>query len=282
MQPPLITVNNIQEALYCERKLYLQEVLQLQEPPSYIKAKQHILYEALLYTNRAEKGIIQTLTNQPRHEEVEDKYYDSARRSLQEALLNNREEIIALDKSLIETHKQLWQELLPYIKSRIKNTYHYMTKHHVYGKELWDAIQPKITYRVPLQSEDLGLQMVLDRIDAYKDHAVPYIYKKQQAAEEGIWQNHKYELMAAMLLLSEEGLPVKEAILGYNKGVDERTLAYDEALVERLHKILQNTITLLTTKQLPEKVANKNKCTHCMYKEQCYDDIFIQAKQQEL
>lgn len=280
MEEPL-PIHQLTQALYCQRKLYLQEILRFKQPSTYADVKRSILQEALIYTNRAEPGIVKNLKSYPRYDDVQDKYYDSARRSLQEALLNHREQLREHDKSIIETHKQLWNEITPYIRDRIKNTFEFSTKNHIYGNELWWELLPKITYHLSLSSKKLGISMVIDRVDNYPHTATPWLYKKQSPPEKGIWYNHKYELAAAMLLLGEQGLITQEAILAYEDGKQERTLEMDPELNNQLHAAIKKTRLLLTEKKLPERVANTKKCESCPYKEQCYNDHYMQAKQQE-
>lgn len=278
----LIPIHHLTQALYCQRKLYLQEVLKLGQPSTYNDIKRSILQEALRYTNRSESGIVKTLKSYPSYDTVEDKYYDSARRSLQEALLNHREQLRAFDKSIIDTHKHLWQELMPYIRDRIKNTYDFSTKNRIYGNELWWELLPKITYHLSLASKKLGISMIIDRVDNYPHTATPWLYKSSSPPEQGIWYNHKYELAAAMLLLAEQGLIIQEAILAYEDGKHLRTLDMDPEIDDQLLKAIATTKGILTQKKLPERTKNTKKCEHCAYKHQCYDDAFMQARQQEL
>ena len=280
MDDPL-PLHLLSTALYCQRKLYIEEVLSLKAPQGYADVKRDILQEALRYTNRAEPGIVKNIKEPARHDEIEDKYYDSARRSLQEAILNHREALHEQDASIIETHKQVWTEIKPYIKARIRNTHTFATTNHVYGNDLWWDLMPKITYGLNISSRKLGISMTIDRVDNYPHIAIPWLYKRQLPPEQGIWHNNRHELVAAMLALAEQGLITQEAVLAYEDGKQPRTLEMEPELEEQLRTALERTRAILDKGELPARVENTRKCERCPHKERCYDDVYMQARQQE-
>lgn len=262
-----LEVKNIATALFCQRKLYYEQKLGKKED-----IKKQILREALIYTNRAEMGIIQDIKDYEPKEDVQNRYYDSGRRSLQEALLNNLDALREQKISIIESNQELWEDLKPYIKTRINNAFTFMHKNKVYGNELWWELLPKISYNLLLSSEKLELTMNIDRVDNYKTQAIPYLYKKQNAPEKGLWHNHRYELVAAMILLAEQGLIIQEGVIAYENGKTERTLELTPELEEQLKEAILITKTLLAEQRLPSRTENINKCEHCSYKEACYSE----------
>ena len=116
MEEPL-PIYHLTQALYCQRKLYLQELFKLKQPSTYNDVKRSILQEALRYTNRAEPGIVKGFKFYPHYDTVQNRYYDSARRSLQEALLNHREQLRLFNKSLIDILETWVKKLNEYIES---------------------------------------------------------------------------------------------------------------------------------------------------------------------
>ncbi|MBD3209076.1 Dna2/Cas4 domain-containing protein [Candidatus Woesearchaeota archaeon] len=279
--PATIPVHYLTTYLFCQRKLFLEEVLDMRPPRTKTDRKRAILHEALRYSNRAEPGVVKAVKGPVPHAKVADLYYNSNRRSLQEAIINNKEKLASEGLSIIDTHKQLWQDLKQPTKARIQNTYDFMTKNRLYGNDLWWHLIPKITFNLNLSSDKLGIQMNLYRVDNYPQSAVPYLITRQDPPDKGVWHTHKHELILAMMLLAEQGLIVQEGVVGYREGQTERKIELTPDLREQAQERLDSLKRLLADHNLPEKVHNQKKCERCPHRERCYDDQFMAAKLQE-
>ncbi|MBN1275060.1 Dna2/Cas4 domain-containing protein [Candidatus Woesearchaeota archaeon] len=277
----LLPAHFLQTYHFCPRKLYLEENYRMRPPRTKGDLKRAILDEALKYTNRAEPGVVKSINAPTTEHRVADKYYDSNRRSLQEAIINNKEALAKEGMSIIDTHKQLWYDLRHATKARVRSTYEFMAKNRVYGNELWWQLIPKITFNLKLSSEKYGVEMTIYRVDNYPHSAVPHLITRQDPPERGVWQNHRTELALAMLLLAEQGLIVQEGVVDYANGTTERRLEMTADLHDHAQELVRRIRETLKSKDPPPRVDNPRKCDRCPHKEQCYDDQYMQAKKHE-
>lgn len=277
---PMITTDQLKTVLFCPRKLFLESVLHFPQERSKAALKQTILHEALRYTNRAEPGVVKTVNEPIAEKHLAERYHASNHRSLQEAILKHKPAISKEGLSLIDLHKDLWTDLKKATQARIHNTYTYMTKHQVYGQDLWRLLEPKITFSLAVATDKL--QTTVYRLDNYEHDARPFIITKQTPPEKGLWPSQKYHLASIMLALAQQGLIVQEGVALYDEGKIPRTILMTPDLEQETNERLAYTQTVITSQQLPGRVTNTKKCDRCPYRSHCYDDAYMAAKLQEL
>lgn len=279
--PGLLPLRWVTTHEFCPRQLFLEQTLNLKPERGPQDLKRAILQEALRYANRAEPGVVKGIKDHLPKQKLQDRYYAGGRRALQEAILANKDELSEHHLSIIDTSRDLWQELKPYIHTRVENTHTFMTTNRVYGNDLWWDLIPKITHVLQAEAPDLGLALTVDRLDNYPHAATPWTFKKSHAPENGVWPSDQTEMGLIMLALGEQGLIIHEGVVGYDNG---RTPRHQELTNETRHKAEQavaNTRAILDHETLPPRVENTRKCEHCPLKPKCYDDTYMAAKMQE-
>ncbi len=101
---------------------------------------------------------------------------------------------------------------------------------------------------------------------------VPVELKTGKAPETGVWEGHKVQLGAYMMLLLEKNeIKIKEGIVRYLDYGVERQIILDPFLKKEISELTQKVRELLSQKILPPKILEKNKCTAYQLYEQCYN-----------
>ena len=109
---------------------------------------------------------------------------------------------------------------------------------------------------------------------------VPIELKSGQAPKEGAWDNHKIQLAAYALLL--ESIFKISIDAGYVKYIDDgisRRIEINAFLKDQVKDLVKEVNTMLSSRVLPKKCTNTNKCEKCGLKKICYsDEITEKAK----
>lgn len=273
----LLPAHQIITNFFCQRKLWLETRLGMQTS----NLKRDIFNEALAYTNRFEEGIVRSIKTPTPYGKIYDLYASSHRRALQEAVLNNKEELSEKGLSIIDTSKNVWKDMLLPTEMRAKNTYEFMLHNGLYGNDLWWNLIPKMTFNLKVNAPKLGISIIIDRVDSYPHSTEPVFVERGDGPEKGMWSSHRLNLGMAMLALAENKSIVQEGTLAYAAGNNQRELFMSTDLHDFIkQQILQTWKTLDGT--LPEKVTNTNKCDSCPHKTKCWDDMYIAARIKEL
>lgn len=273
----LLPAYQVTNHFYCPRKLWLETRLGMQKT----NLRRDIFNEALAYTNRFEEGIVRSIKSPTPYGKIYDHYAASHRRALQEAILNNKEELSEQALSIIDTSKQVWKEMLLPTEMRAKNTYEFMRQNGLYGNELWWNLMPKMTFNLKVTAPKLGISIIIDRVDNYPHSTEPVFVERGDGPEKGLWSSHRLELGMAMLALAENKSIVQEGTIAYAAGTDQRELFMSTELHEFVNQQITRTEQTLQG-SLPEKVANTNKCDSCPHKEKCWDDMYIAARVKDI
>jgi len=99
---------------------------------------------------------------------------------------------------------------------------------------------------------------------------VPIELKTGKYPDKGMWDGHKIQLAAYMLLLEDAGKNVGEAAIKY-RGVEKRLLQMNTFLKEEVLDLITKTSNVLNGLEPPDYVDSKTKCKTCQFKETCYN-----------
>jgi CRISPR-associated protein Cas4 len=120
----------------------------------------------------------------------------------------------------------------------------------------------------------LNLTGVIDVLELHsidgETSYVPIELKTGKYPETGMWEGHRAQLGAYMLLLEDAGKKVADAAIKY-RGTEKRSLQMNTFLRAEVLDLIKKTDAVLKSKVLPDYTDNKNKCKTCPYKDVCYD-----------
>src|SRR3989344_6128796 len=96
-----ISVSLLSAYLYCSRKLFLEEVLLLEEPPKESLVMGSIRHEAYDKMNKAEEGIVTSIMQRMKLEEIKSLYRQKYLKILRKAIANNRNRLREVNLNML-------------------------------------------------------------------------------------------------------------------------------------------------------------------------------------
>ena len=278
-----ISVSMLAAYLYCPRKLFLQKILMVEEPPKESLVIGSIRHEVYDYINKAEEKLIKSITEKINYEELMAMYRENYVNKVREIIIKNRARIREVNLDIANVFRKTWPYIMQEAEERSKNIFSFMTEHDVYGNELWENLTPKIISELSIESDTLQLRGIVDKIEIHKERYVPIELKTGKAPKEGVWPGHKIQIAAYALMLEEKyQKPVKEAFVHYLDNREKRHIAINPFMKEEIINLVLEIQELLEKKSLPNYCQNKNKCVSCGVKETCYNEQEVDILMSEI
>jgi len=248
----LISVSLLSAYLYCKRKLFLEQIRGYREIPKESLVKGSIRHQLHDKINKAEQGIVTSIEEETPLEELQELY---------------KRNYSAILRKIID----IWPIVLEETKARADNIFNFIQTRHLFGKELWQALIPKIESEFWISSEKLQLKGVIDQLQKYENNFIPIELKTGKLPQQGIWPSHRIQLAAYALLLEDKfGMRVKEGFVHYLDYGQKKQLVMNPFLRQEVIDLTKKVIALLKSKELPDFCLNKNKCNSCGLKDICF------------
>ena len=269
-----ISVTMLSSYMYCSRKLFLEKVLKLVEPPKESLVMGTVRHRTYEITNQYEEEIVSGIEPNSDFLKILSRYQLFYNDAVCSAIEENKDSL----KSVNILPQQLYSSIIPKImneaKLRAENVFRFIISSKVYGRELWEKLTPKIKSEIKLESESLQLVGIIDQLHVYESRLIPFELKTGKMPKEGVWPGHRIQIAAYALLLEEHiNQPVKEGFVRYLDSNSERQILINPMMKDEVKKITSEVIRLIESKELPGFCDNKNKCISCGLRQTCYDDI---------
>ncbi|KYK24612.1 hypothetical protein AYK26_03490 [Euryarchaeota archaeon SM23-78] len=275
----MISVSLLSAYDYCARKLFLEQVLKLVVVPRDVVVKGSIRHEVHDKISKAEESFVKSIKKEVSHKELLDGYKKSHSDILKQSIIKNKNKLAELKISLLEFFKNTWPLVLEESKDRAFNVHTFIKKYKIYGDELWKELSPKIETEYYVQSEDLQLKGMIDKLEIYENklvrEVVPYELKTGSAPKEGVWPGHKLQTGAYVMLLEKNKMFVREAFVKYLDINEARVVVMNPFLEKKVLDTRDAVLNLFKNKEIPVFCDNKNKCNSCPLKKKCFDEKFI-------
>ena len=272
----MLSVTTITSYLYCQRKLFLNYVLNIREPPKAPLALGTVRHDTYEGITNAEESIVCSITEKMSLIEIKGLYQKQFREVLANSIRKNRELLEKLNLDLGAIFKKVWPLILKESESRAANIHNFMEMHLVYGRELWEKLTPKIRSEYRIESPSLELKGVIDQIEIYEKGFVPIELKTGSAPREDVWENHKIQLGAYAMLLEEHfKIPIKEGFVNYLDIQERRHVPINPFLKDEIRQLIKKTQLLLSKEEMPDFADNPNKCAGCGIRDQCYNEKML-------
>lgn len=267
-----ISVSLLSAYLYCSRKLFLERVLMLEEPPKESIVLGSIRHEAYDNINRKEEQIVTSITKKEAFESLQALYKKEYLAILRKAVANNRERLEEANVGVLDAYKKSFPFIMEESMSRASNIFNFIEANNVFGEELWQKLAPKIISELRVESDELRLKGVIDQVHAYDNEVyVPFELKTGRAPQDGVWPSHRIQIAAYSLLLQEKfNKPVKDGFVVYLDTKEKRRIAINPFMMQEVKQIAGEVMALLERKELPDFCGNENKCRKCGLKQACY------------
>ena len=268
-----ISVSLLSSYLYCSRKLFLQQVLSLEEPDKESLVLGSIRHDAYDSINKKEEEIVTSILEKIGLKELEGIYQQKYLEILRKSIVKNRKRLEDINLGMMEAYRKSFSFIIDESKIRASNIFNFVEQNGVFGKELWEKLTPKIISEMRLESEELKLKGIVDQVHVYEDKYVPFELKTGKMPQDGVWPSHRIQIAAYSMLLQERfGQNVREGFVYYLDSKEKRKIVMNPFMRDEIKKIIDEIISLLEKKEIPDYCENKNKCRNCGVKNICYNE----------
>jgi len=268
-----ISVSMLSAYLFCSRKLFLEKVFLLREPPKESTVLGSIRHEIYDHINRNEEKIVTSFMEKNDYTHFKEVYKKSYMQKVREIIIKNKFKIKEVNLDIVNVFKRTWPYIMSEAETRAQNIFEFIQKYDVYGKELWEKLTPKIISEIRLDSDNLQLRGIVDKVEIYEKRYVPIELKTGKVPKEGIWPGHRIQIVAYSLLLEEKfSTKIKEAFIHYLDEKEIRQVVINPFMKEEVLNLVKEIQETLNKKELPDYCENKNKCVKCGLRETCYDE----------
>ncbi len=255
----MISVTLLSQYLFCPRKIYNQYILGIKPEENLAMVRGLIRHNVLDQANRREKPIISKFTPIKTLENIKLEYKTMYNQILQEKIKENSEKLISFGSSPLQIYQELFPDIKEEAKEKAIELFNFAKKHNVYEERLWHALPKPIT-ELRVQSEKLQLRGIIDRVEKYNNEFVPIEIKTGKAPQDGIWKNHKIQLAAYILLLSEHyGTQITEGFVDYSGS--RRKLTMNDFTRDWVIETRDKVKDILNKKVVPECACGKCSAT---------------------
>ena len=282
-----VSVTLLSSYLYCPRKLFLQQVLQVEEPPKEALVRGIIRHETYDIINRSEEAIVLAITEDHSDDDIKRLYNDAYSKILISTIMNNKKRLEEVNVVPTELFKEVWRLVKEEADDRSSKIVEFREKKKVFGQELWDSLTPKIETEIRVNSNNLRLRGIIDRIERHKSDGdeliMPFELKTGKAPREGVWSGHKIQLGAYAMLLEEKfNKRISKGYVHYLDIKEIRSVSINAFLRAQINETTDLVIKTLNGLEIPEIAESREKCIKCSLKESCYDKNKISRIMQEV
>ena len=278
-----ISVSMLSAYLFCSRKLFLQQVLALKEPPKESTVLGSLRHEIYDFINQQEEKIVTSIKEKAQYDELKALYKKFYSKILREKIIKNKSRINGVNLDIVDVFKRTWPLILGEAETRSKNIFDFIQKYNIYGQELWEKLTPKIISEMRVSSDTLQLKGIVDKIEIYENSYVPIELKTGKMPKEGVWPGHRIQIVAYAMLIEEKfKTKIKEGFIHYLDAKETRQITINPFMKEEIINLIKEVQELLKNQDLPNYCDNKNKCTNCGLRETCYNESEVSTLLSEL
>ncbi|MBI4447858.1 CRISPR-associated protein Cas4 [Candidatus Woesearchaeota archaeon] len=266
----MIYVTALSDYLYCPRKLFLAKRLGFVEPPKQALIFGSVKHEVMDQINKSEEEIVGSVTKDYSLQEITSVYKKKYYQLLINSLRSRKFMLKKLNIDPLLIFREAWPFFQREASFRAENLQSFIQEKKVYGKELWDALTPKLLTEFAVRSESLSLCGVIDRVEINQGLFTPVELKTGKAPKEGLWPNHRIQIAAYMLLLQDCQKKVNEGVVHYLDTNQRVKIVMNPFIQEEVIELIKKVNGLLSGHTLPKICEETKKCASCGLREQCF------------
>jgi CRISPR-associated protein Cas4 len=266
-----ISVSLLSSYLYCSRKVFLERVLKLAEPPKESLVFGSIRHETYDSINKNEEAIVKSITKMLPLADIQLLYKKNYLKFLRKTVASSKKRLDKLNINMLDAYKRAYPYIMEESLIRANNIHTFIEKNNIFGDILWEKLTPKIISELRIDSDELRLRGIIDQIYVYGSEYVPYELKTGKMPKDGVWPSHRIQLAAYSLLLEEKfNSKIKEGFVFYLDSRQKRHIAFNPFMKEEVANLVDEVISVIQGKEVPDFCENKNKCINCGLRETCY------------
>lgn len=268
-----IPVSLLSTYLYCPRKVFLERVLKLREPPKQPLILGTIRHQALEEAAKAEEALVSSeIDNLLSYDDILEIYKAQYLSLLRDVVQKHVPSLESLNLDPLDAYHRTLPTLLREAETRAANLHRCMDSTELVGRQLWDALTPKIRSEVAIESDELRLTGRIDQIHDHGNMLIPVELKTGKMPREGVWPGHRVQAAAYALLIGERyGKAVPHAVVHYLDANEKRTIPLNPFMKDEIRMLVEEIMELMDNQLVPEFCPSRQKCAACGLKRQCYD-----------
>jgi CRISPR-associated protein Cas4 len=261
-----VRVTDLNDYLFCPRKVYLKRVLGLKEERGFEAIFGSLIHEIFDRLNECEEEIVYQIDDDYPFDYILNLYEDTAISIANEVINNFSEEIKELqvdrDYLLLKIKKHISEELW----ERAKNVYDAIQRYNEYGLLLWDKLEPKIYSELELLSDTLKMVGRIDRAEFYSERIVPVEIKSGRFSKSHLLQLHAYALL---LKQNYPKYHIDWGVIYYTSSKRKKEVKFSNKLYDKVISLRDEILKIIESETDPGPCSNFNKCKKCALREYC-------------
>jgi len=270
----MVYATQLSSYLYCPRKLFISNVLLIEEAPKQELVKGEVWHKTFEWLNKHEQSIVKSLKSAD-YKEISDIYRKEFAKELRNSILAKKHELKQFEIKPVDLFKEYWPSFDQEAKVRAWNVASFIMKSKLTGDELWEKLTPKILSEQHFRSDKLKLSGIIDMLEIHDNKLYIPVELKTGKVPDGknaMWPGHRMQLAVYMMLLEDAGKQVVEGHLKYKDDEENRILVINSMLKDEVLELAKEVELTIHSFELPTRIDNMKKCDKCSYKEQCYND----------
>jgi CRISPR-associated protein Cas4 len=278
----LVSVTHLAAYLYCRRKLFLEQVLGFEEPPKeslVLGLTRHHVYDRL---NKAEQEAVESIEGPIPFSGLLTHYERMCEPVVRQAIQENQSQLGNFAISTTDVFDKFWPDVCIELEERARNVHDFMSKHKVFGKELWQQLTPKFFSELRLHSQKYSLKGVIDKVAVFSEFCIPHEFKSGSAPRDGVWPGHRVQIAAYMIMLEEQFKPVDKGIVAYAGSQQRCEVRLNPFLRNEVLSLTSAVQSLLASKELPGHCSSPKKCSCCGLRQTCFDEPSLKKSMAQL
>lgn len=264
----MISVTDMTGYLFCPRSVYLKRIVAVEPIPKAALVKGGITHNVLDIVSKKDEEIVKKLTK-VNINDVSNIYKNEFYKTVVEVLHKERVNIKNVDLNKLALFNEIWGIFLKEADVRSKSVFNFHKRTGLVGDELWNSLEPKFLTELRLESENLRIKGIIDRVEVLQEGYVPVEVKTGKMSSDGVWPGHKIQIGSYIMLLNEK-FKSEYGYVDYLEHGERRKVVMDERLGGEIFRLRDSVIGLMNSKELPQKVMNENKCNNCQFRDECF------------
>lgn len=269
--------------LWCPRQLYIEKVIGIRQPPSPALTLGSIIHNTHEIIGAMQKKLVLDIKYVD-SKRIQEHYQNAYSKALREAIIKNKQTIQSLGLDMVQVFREQWDEFRLQAINDSEGIANLAVSTGLIGEELWKAIIPKVKTEYRLESEELGLKGIIDRLEVYPEKLVPVELKTGKPPKQGVWDGHRIQIGAYIMLLQNKvGSENNYGIIEYvdTKINIKREVILNEFLKHEIIELKKKVEELLVQKNIPGPCKNKT-CVFCKEHELPENRDLLRTKLSEL
>jgi CRISPR-associated protein Cas4 len=226
----------------------------------------------------AEESIVTSVKQGDDDELIRSRFEQESLKILRRKIVAFKEELDKVGIDPLRAYRKSKESVLFESGLRAANLNEFIKRTGLYGPELWARLTPKIKSEFAVQSDKIGLRGIVDQIEYFDEEIIPVELKTGAVPKEGVWDSHKIQLGAYIIILREStGKIIRKGYVRYLDSGERRDVVMNPFLEHKILKMTSEVRVCLSREEPPGHPDNVNKCKSCGLYAQCHDEMLLRG-----